>query len=85
MDKKKNISIESCSCKRGLNRIPNIKILNLIKFKAFADKKLNVTILTISLFGGVENTVGKGENAVYQHFLLFSQCFSKGWDCVVKS
>ena len=25
--------------------------------------------------GRVENIVGKGENAVYQHFLLFLQCF----------
>ena len=24
---------------------------------------------------GLENTVGKGENAGYQHFLLFPQCF----------
>ena len=27
--------------------------------------------------GGVENIVGKGENAGYQHFLLFPQCFQK--------
>ena len=25
--------------------------------------------------GRVENIVGKGENAGYQHFLLFPQCF----------
>ena len=25
----------------------------------------------------VENIVGKGENADYQHFLLFPQCFQK--------
>ena len=25
----------------------------------------------------VENMVGKGENAGYQHFLLFPQCFQK--------
>ena len=25
----------------------------------------------------VENIVGKGENAGYQHFLLFPQCFQK--------
>ena len=30
-----------------------------------------------SLFDSVENTVGKGENADYQHFLLFLQCFLK--------
>ena len=26
-------------------------------------------------FARVENIAGKGENAGYQHFLLFSQCF----------
>ena len=31
--------------------------------------------MTISLFDRVENTVGKGENAGYQHFLLFPLCF----------
>ena len=25
----------------------------------------------------LENLVGKGENAGYQHFLLFPQCFQK--------
>ena len=40
----------------------------------------------------VENIVGKGENAGYQHFLLFPQCFQKTYvfmiikskDCFVK-
>ena len=32
----------------------------------------------ISLLNGVENTVGKGENAGYQHFLLFL-VFSKAF------
>ena len=31
-------------------------------------------------FGRVENIVGKGENAGYQHFLLFPQCFQKHSD-----
>ena len=31
--------------------------------------------MMISLLDRVENTVGKGENAGYQHFLLFSLCF----------
>ena len=29
----------------------------------------------IPVFDRVENNVGKGENAGYQHFLLFPQCF----------
>ena len=40
--------------------------------------------------GWVQNIVGKGENAGYQHFLLFPQCFQKAtfpgssWACVVQ-
>ena len=33
--------------------------------------------MMISLYDRVENIVGKGENAGYQHFLLFPQCFQK--------
>ena len=60
-----------------VNTLTNDKILDVIKLKAFADDKLNLTKITISVFDRVKNTVGKGENAGYQHFLLFSQCFSK--------
>ena len=45
---------------------PNDKILDLTRFKAFADEKLNIAKMKISLFDRVENTVGKGENAGYQ-------------------
>ena len=31
----------------------------------------------ISVFDMVENIARKGENAGYQHFLLFPQCFQK--------
>ena len=31
----------------------------------------------ISAFDTVENIVGKAENAGYQHFPLFPQCFQK--------
>ena len=31
--------------------------------------------MMISVFDGVENIVGKGENAGYRYFLLFPQCF----------
>ena len=33
--------------------------------------------MIISVFDRIENIVGKGENAGYQHFLLFPQCFEK--------
>ena len=42
--------------------------------------------MTISRFERVENNVGKGENAGYQHFLLFSQSFPNAFFfMVVKS
>ena len=56
-----------------LNSLPNDKFLDWSKLKAFANNNLKMKIL----FGWVENIVGKGENAGYQHFLLFSQCFLK--------
>ena len=60
-----------------LNPIPNDKILDMTKLKAFADNKLNFAKMEISFCDRVENTIGKGENAGYQHFLLFLHCFSK--------
>ena len=47
------------------------------KLKAFADKKLNVRKMIISVFDSVENIVGKGEIACTKQFLLFPQCFQK--------
>ena len=49
----------------------------MTKLKAFGDDKLKVPIMEISTFDRVENTEGKGENAGYQHFLLFPLCFPK--------
>ena len=45
--------------------------------------------MLITVFNRVENIVEKGENAGYQHFLLFPQCFQKSCfgksqDCVVR-
>ena len=45
--------------------------------KTFAEDKLNIAKVIIFLFDGVENTVRKGENAGYQYFLFFPQCFQK--------
>ena len=39
--------------------------------------KINVTEKLKFVLRRVENIVGKGENAGYQHFLLFPQCFQK--------
>ena len=59
------------------NPFPNNKILNLSKFKAFPDNNLNLYQTLKFALGRVENIVGKGENAGYQDFLLFPQCFQK--------
>ena len=63
--------------KYQFNPLPNDKILALSKLKALADDKLNVAKIMISVSYWVENIVGKGENAGYQHFLLFPQSFQK--------
>ena len=68
------------------------KILDGSKFKAFADDKMNVAQMMTSVFDRVENIVGKGENAGYQHF-FFPPIFQKvsfhvvfkSRDCVVKN
>ena len=67
----------NCNYCMVFNPLPNDKSLDVTKVKAFADNKLRVAKMTISLFDRIENTVGKGENAGYQHFLLFPQCFPK--------
>ena len=60
-----------------INSLPNEKNLDWSKFKEFADNNSNVNQIVKFALGRVENIVGKGENADYQHFLLFSQCFEK--------
>ena len=59
------------------NSLPNNKILDQSKLKAFANEKINENQNMKFLLGRVENIVGKGENAGYQHFLFFTQCFQK--------
>ena len=60
-----------------LNSLPNDKILDQSNFKAFAEDTLNVVQIIICVSDRVENLVGKGENAGYQHFLLFPQGLQK--------
>ena len=57
--------------------LPNDNILQWSKLKAFVDDKMNVIQNLKFLLERIENTVGKRENAGYQHFLLFPQCFQK--------
>ena len=59
------------------NSLPDNKILAWSNMKAFANDKIHVTETLTLVLGRVENIVGKGENAGYQHFLLFTQSFQK--------
>ena len=60
-----------------INSLPNDKFSDWSKLKGFADDKINVTEKLKFVLGKIENIVGKGENAGYQHFLLFPRCFQK--------
>ena len=62
---------------RCFNSLPNDKIVDWSKLKVFADDKLKVAKIMISVLDSVENIVGNGENTGNQHFLLFPQCFQK--------
>ena len=61
-----------CSMER-----PNNKSLDQSKLKAFAEDKINMNENRNFFFQKAKNIVGKGENAGYQHFLLFPKCFQK--------
>ena len=60
-----------------LNSLPNDKFLDCSKLKAFADNKIKLTEKMKFVLKMVENILGKGGNAGYQHFLLFPQYFQK--------
>ena len=62
-----------------IHSLPDNKILYLSKLEAYADNKFNFTHIIKFVFGREVNIVEKGENAGYQHFLLFPQCFHKAF------
>ena len=45
--------------------------------KQFADGRVNVVQMMISVFEKLENFIKKEENAGFLHFLVFQQCFKK--------
>ena len=59
------------------NSLPSNEFSDWFKLKAFADNKVNVRWKHKLFLGWVKNIMGKGENAVGQHFLLSPQCFQK--------
>ena len=61
-------------CRVSVTSLPNARIFDWSKFKAFADDKTHVTQKLKLVLGGTEDIFGeKEENADNQHFLLFSQ------------
>ena len=54
------------------NSLSNDKILEVTKFKAFADDKLNVPKMIISVFGKLENIEGKGKKMLVTSIFSFS-------------
>ena len=58
-----------------MNSLLHNKIVDLSKLKVFADNKIDVIRKLKFVSGRIENIVGKGENAGYQHFLLFPHFF----------
>ena len=53
------------------------QILDSSKFKEFADNNVRFDENSKKFSKLVENTVGKGEIAHYEQFLLYPQCFQK--------
>ena len=56
---------------------PKRQILVSTKLKEFADDNFEFDVNIRKLSNRVENTVGKGEIARQEQFLLFPQCFQK--------
>ena len=60
-----------------LTRNHTPKVFALSELKAFTGEKFIVAQMVHFFLNREEKIVGKGENAGYQHFLLFSQFFQK--------
>ena len=60
-----------------VKEFPKRQILESSKLKEFADDNFKVDENGIKFSKWLENTVGKGEIARYEQFLLFPQCFQK--------
>ena len=66
--------------KRKKSRFLYTSLLSFIlpgQFDAFSNNKIKLVKMKNLVLDRVENIVEKGENADYQHFLLFAQCFQK--------
>ena len=64
---------------KGLTLLFSLLKIDLSELKGCAEDILNVTQMMECDFNEVRNIVGKGENAGYQHFLLFPPCFQNAF------
>ena len=60
-----------------INPFTRRQILDWSKLKQSADNNFKFDDNSRKVFKWVENTMGKGEIARYEQFLLFPQCFQK--------
>ena len=71
-----------------LGPLPDDKILDWSKLKQIADDLLTLSRTSpsfyVSAVQSLENTVGKGEIARNEQFLLFPQCFLPVWENFVR-
>ena len=67
----RQVNILAVLCEEGINPFSNDNILDVTKLKAFADDKLNIAKLTISLCDTVENT-GNWEKMLVTSIFSFS-------------
>ena len=61
------------------NPLPDNKILDWSKLKQIADDNLEFDVNRRKFSKLRQNTVGKGQIARYEQFLLFPQCFQKAF------
>ena len=59
---------------RSINSLANDKIFDWFNMKELGDDKIGVTQKFRFVLRQVKYILGKGENAGFQHFLLFPQC-----------
>ena len=57
-----------------INSLPHSNIFRLVQIQGICRRQNKFGLEIETIYGRVENIVGKGENA-YQHFLFFPQCF----------
>ena len=64
------------SCTTG-KHFPKLQILDSSKLREFADDNFKFDENSRKFLKQGKNTVGKGEIALYEQFLLFPPCFRK--------